>query len=180
MSGADSPARECVAGRPTNALSAISGLEIGPTGKVDYREEVHHPALSSPETARGTLGVTADGHLLKDQHRPRREISEIGDAFISVRQTPDGPVNLLPIPAEFRPMLDAMRLVVTGDAKGVADEFMADLLPDGPGWHIRLLPTDPAAPEMQIGLIGCGTSLNAIEIEQADGVRRVLTLERQQ
>jgi hypothetical protein len=147
---------------------------------VDYREEVHHAALSLPEIARGVLGVTADGRLLKDQRMPRREISEIGDAFISVRQTPEGPVNLLPIPAEFRPMLDAMRLVVTGDAKAVADEFAVDLLPEGPGWHIRLVATDPAAPEMRIGLIGCGTALKAIEIEQADGVRRILTLERQQ
>ena len=158
----------------------ISGLEIGPTGEVDYREEVHHAALSSPETARGVLGVTADRRLLKDQRLPRREISEIGEEFISVRDTPEGPVNLLPIPAEFRPMLDAMRLVVTGDATGVADEFTVALLPGGPGWHIRLAPRDPAAPAMRIGLFGCGTLLQAIEIEQADGVRRILTLERRQ
>ena len=147
---------------------------------MNYLEEVHHAALSLPEIARGVLGVTADGRLLKDQRIPRREISEIGDAFISVRGTPEGPVNLLPIPTEFRAMLDAIRLVVTGDAKGVADGFAADLLPDGPGWHIRLLPADPAAREMRIRLIGCGAALKAIEIEQADGVRRILTLERQQ
>lgn len=126
------------------------------------------------------LGVTTDGHLLKDQQIPRREISEIGDGFISVRQTPEGPVNLLPIPAEFRPMLDAMRLVVTGNATGVAAEFSVDLLPEAPGWHIRLVPKGPAAPEMQILLVGCGTALQVIKIEQAGGVRRILTLERQQ
>jgi hypothetical protein len=32
---------------------------------------------------------------------------------------------------------------------------------------------------MRIALVGCGTVLQAIEIEQARGVRRILTLERQ-
>jgi hypothetical protein len=32
---------------------------------------------------------------------------------------------------------------------------------------------------MQIALIGCGTVLHAIEIEQARGVRRIMTFERQ-
>ena len=147
---------------------------------MDYHEEVHHAALPRPEIAGGILGVTSDGRLLKDQHIPRREISEIGDAFISLRETPEGAANLLPIPAEFRPMLDAMRLVVTGDAKGVDAEFMVDLLPEAPGWHIRLVPKDPASPEMRIRLTGCGAVLQVIDIAGADGVRRVLTLERQQ
>ena len=162
-----------------SARSAIAGLEIGPADKVDYREEVHHAALPRPEIARGVLWVTADGHLLKDQHMPRREISEIGEAFISVRATPEGPANLLPIPAEVRPMLDAIRLVIAGDTEATADEFVLDLLPGGPGWRVRLVSRDPEAPEMQIALIGCGTVLQAIEIEQARGVRRIMTFESQ-
>lgn len=146
---------------------------------MSYREEVHHSALPQPEIARGILEITTDGHLLKDQYMPRRELSEIGEAFISVRETPDGPVNLLPIPTEIRPMLDAMRLVVTGNATGVADEFAVDLLPKASGWHIRLVPRDPAASGMQIGLSGCGTFLHAIEIDQPGGVRRIFSLERQ-
>ncbi len=147
---------------------------------MDYREEVHHAALPRPEIARGELWVTAAGRLLKDQHMPRREISEVGEAFISVRATPEGPANLLPIPAEFRPMLDAIRLVIVGDVEATADAFVLDLLPGGPGWRVRLVSRDPDAPEMQIALIGCGTVLQAIEIEQARGVRRIMTLERQQ
>ena len=149
---------------------------------MDYREEVHHAALPRPEIARGVLWVTAAGRLLKDQHMPRREISEVGEAFISVRATPEGPANLLPIPAEFRPMLDAIRLVISGDAEATADAFTLDLLPGGPGWRVRLVSRDPdpEAPEMQIALIGCGTVLQAIEIEHARGVRRIMTLERQQ
>jgi hypothetical protein len=146
---------------------------------VGYREEVHHAALPRPEIARGILGITSDGHLLKDQRAPQREISEIGDDFISLRQTPDGPVNLLPIPAELRPMLDAMRLVVSGNADGVAADFRVDLLPEAAGWHVRLVPKDPAASGIQIELIGCGAALQVIDIGQAGGVRRVLTLERQ-
>ena len=111
---------------------------------------------------------------------PKREISEVGDAFISVGKTPEGPINLLPIPAEFRPMLDAIRLVVIGDTAAISDQFALELLPGGPSWRVGLVPSDPDAPEMQIALIGCGAALQAIEIEQARGIRRVLTLERRQ
>jgi hypothetical protein len=180
MSGAESPVLECASQPPEDALSVIAGLEIAPNGRINYREEVHHAALPRPEVARGVLGVTTDGHLLKDQHVPKREISEIGDTFISVRKIPEGPANLLPIPAEFAPMLSAMRMVVTGDATGVAAEFSVKLLPDEPGWHIRLVPNDPAAPKTQIGLVGCGSVLHVIDIEEAGGVRRILTLDRQQ
>lgn len=147
---------------------------------MDYREEVHHAALPRPEIARGELWVTAGGRLLKDQHMPRREISEVGEAFISVREAPDGPANLLPIPAEFRPMFEAIRLVIAGDAEATADAFALDLLPGGPGWRIGLVSRDPDAPEMPIALIGCGTVLHAIEIGQAGGVRRIMTFERKQ
>ena len=162
-----------------SARSAIAGLEIGSADKVDYREEVHHPALPLPEIARGVLWVTTNGHLLRDQHFPKREISEIGGGFISVRATPEGPANLLPIPAEVRPMLDAIRFLVAGDVRAIADEFVLDLLTGGPGWRVRLVPKDPEAPEMQIALIGCGAVLQAIEIEQARGVRRIITFEHQ-
>jgi hypothetical protein len=179
ISGASAPIRECAAERPESAPSAIAGLEIGPDNKVDYREEVYHPALPRPETARGVLWVTADGRLVKDQQIPQREISEIGEAFVSVREAPEGPANLLPIPAEVRPMLDAIRLVIAGDAGAVADKFALDLAPGGPGWRVRLVARDPDAPEMQIALIGCGTVLRSIEIDQARGVRRIFTFEHQ-
>ena len=77
-------------------------------------------------------------------------------------------------------MLDAIRLVIAGDVEATADAFVLDLLPGGPGWRVRLVSRDPDAPDMQIALIGCGTVLQAIEIEHARGVRRIMTLERQQ
>jgi hypothetical protein len=96
-----------------------------------------------------------------------------------VREKPAGPVDLLPIPANLRPILDALRLAVTGDAEGIVDKFAVDLLPYSPGWHIRLAPRAPAAPPTTIGFFGCGNALQVIEISQEGGVRRVLTLERQ-
>jgi hypothetical protein len=147
---------------------------------VAYREEAHHAALPRPEVATGVLRVTDGGRLLKDQRVPRREISEIGAEFISVRETPEGPANLLPIPDALRPMLDAIRLVVAGDAEGISEQFGLELLAGGPGWRVGLVPRAAEAPEMRIVLIGCGAVLRAIEIEQARGVRRVMILERQQ
>jgi hypothetical protein len=68
--------------------------------------------------------------------------------------------------------------VVAGDTKAIADEFVLVLLPGGPGWRIKLVSRDPAAPAMQIVMTGCGATLQAFEIEQARGVRRILTFER--
>lgn len=143
-----------------------------------YREQVFHPALPQPEVARGTLWITAKGRLVKDQIIPQREISEIGDRFLSVREAPDGPTNLLPIPATARPMLDAIRLVVAGDAGALANEFTLDLQPGGPGWRIGLASKNAEVSETQITLTGCGDGLQAIEIEQERGVRRIFTLNR--
>ena len=158
----------------------LANIEIVSTGKLNYLEEVHHAALPRPEVARGVLEVTPNGRLLKDQRQPKPEISVVGDQFISVSETRDGPTNLLPIPDALRPMLDAIRLVVAGDAEGISEQFGLELLAGGPGWRVGLVPRAAEVPEMRIVLLGCGAVLRAIEIEQARGVRRVMILERQQ
>ncbi|HUF87991.1 MAG TPA: hypothetical protein VMM59_11470 [Thermohalobaculum sp.] len=154
-------------------------MQAGPAARVGYREEVHHPALAQPEVASGTMSMTADGRLVRDQRRPEREISEIGESFVSVRQGPDAPENLLPVPSELKPMLDAIRGVVGGDAEAIAAAFDLELVASAPLWRVRLVPSDSAARGIELVVAGCGARLRGMEVRQPGGVRRVIRFESQ-
>lgn len=158
---------------------AIGGVRANPAGRVGYREEIHHPALAQPEVASGTLSMTADGHLVKDQRRPRREVSEIGESRVSVRQGPDAPENLLPIPSELKPMLDAIRGVVSGDTEVITAAFNMELSATAPLWRVRLVPSDAGASGIEIVVAGCGARLRGMEVRQPGGIERVITFDNQ-
>jgi len=167
----------CAAPPPAGAAEAIAGLHGDRSGRVAYREEVHHPALAEPETADGYLSVTESGRLVRDQHRPRREISEVGETLLSIRQGPGAPENLMPIPDSARPMFEAIRHAVVGDAAAIARGFELELVATRPLWRVRLRPKDAGARGTEISLIGCGEVLRGMEIVQPNGVRRVLGFE---
>jgi hypothetical protein len=159
---------------------AIESLHFDPARKVGYREEVTHPALSLPEVASGLLGVAPDGRLLKEQHIPFRETSEVGDSFVSIRKPPEAGPNLLPIPDKYRPMLDAMRFVITGNRAAIAEHFDLALQTGASGWVIGLSSRRPGNSAMMVSISGCGAVLQGFEILQADNVRRVITIESAQ
>lgn len=148
-------------------------LAIDPTAVVPYREEVHHPALAVPETASGTMHVATDGRLVKAQDRPRPEISEIGEDFLSLRPGPDAEASLLPIPPEARPVLDALRATLSGDLGTLTARFAPVLLPGGPLWRVSLA-VHGAPDALPVVLIGCGGVLRGIEIHEPGGIRRLI------
>jgi len=160
-------------------MAAVAGLHPAGAGRIAYREEVHHPALAAPETATGVLGITSDGRLLRDQMRPRREISEVGDDFVTLREAPDGPANLIPIPAEARPMFAAIRHAIAGEAAAIARDFALTLEPAPAGWRVRLVPKGAQAQAVEVVLAGCGAVLTGMEIVQPGGLRRVMSFEWQ-
>jgi hypothetical protein len=146
-------------------LSAIATTE---DERVRYREEVRHPALPAPEIATGTMWITADGTMMRDQITPKREISEIGETTARLRTSPEADPTLFPIPDRLRGTLQAMRLVLTGEAlpEGVETGLSAD---EG-GWRLTLdLGSGPTAT-----LFGCGKRARGIETENETGIRRTV------
>lgn len=164
MSGAEAEAG-CDALTPESAVAAIAGLVFENEGGVRYREEVFRPGLETPAVAEGTMRVADDGTLVKDQRRPRREISEIGEVFLSTRAKPEAEENLYPIPSDVRPMLDAIRYLLAGRAGLLQDAFDMKLEPHEDGWQVEL--TARAQPELGITVIGCGAQLSAMELPEA-------------
>lgn len=160
-------------------MAAVSGLRPAGPERIAYREEIHHPALPAPETAAGILGIAANGKLLRDQTRPRREISEVGDDIITLREAPGGPANIVPIPSEARPMFAAIRHAIASDAAAIARDFSLALEPAPAGWRVRLVPEDPDARAVEVVLVGCGAVLTGMEIVQPGGLRRVMAFEWQ-
>lgn len=139
---------------------------------------VHHPALPKPETASGDFRIAGDGTLVREQRRPRPEIAEIGEAFLSVRDAPDRSRNLVPIPSEMKPMFDALRQVIAGDVDAIAAGFSLALVTDAPLWRVGLSPRQAGPGELDIVLVGCGASLRGLEIAREGGSTRKIILGR--
>lgn len=150
---------------------------MDPMATVAYREEIHHPALTEPERARGLMRMESTGRLVKEQIAPRQEISEIGEDFVSVREDARAERNMLPIPPEARRMLTALRDVMSGDLKSVAARYAPELTEVRPLWRLRLAVHDD--PEyLPVFLIGCGSQLRGIEIREPGGIRRFVLFDR--
>ena len=123
------------------------------------------------------LGVLPDGTLVKDQSWPRREISEVGERFLSVRRGPDAEANVLPIPSAMRPALRVLRLLVASDLRSAGSAFEMGLGTDDAGWEVTLTPTLPEARGIRIMLLGCGNQLRRVKILEAGAIERHYTFD---
>ena len=142
------------------------------SGPVSFRELVHHPALSAPELAEGTMSMTPDGTLVRVQTHPSPQRSEVGTRFVRITRE-GGEPDHYPIPARMRSLLAVLRGVLGGD--------LATLYPDAPqhlstgpdGWCLDLAPLAPDD-ELTGTLCGCGPRPARLELIERAGVRRVL------
>lgn len=151
-------------------MAVLGGLSERKAGAVGYREEIEHPALLTPTIATGTM--TIDGDLLiKDQRTPHREISEIDQRFVSVRNAPEAEPNLLPLPTEAARFIEALRLLLTGNAQAILDDFSGELVSVDAGWGLRLVPNGS---KRTMDLRGCGGRISGLTLFEADGVVRRL------
>lgn len=154
-------------------IHLLSVLALPRGQSVAYREEVTHPALERPEVAEGTMSITPDGSLVRDQTAPERQISEIGERFLTTRSGPDAEPSLYPIPEAAQPVLAAIRGVLAGDTEAIEIGFATDLSSDGGGWRLVLRPADGSA-KPEIRFAGCGPVLDWTEVATDDGVRRTV------
>ncbi len=151
-------------------MSALASLGGASPGAIVYREEIHHPALPEPEIATGTMRVDPDGSLVKAQEFPHGEVSAIGESFISVRRPPDAQPNLLPIPDDFVEAVEALKLLLSGEAARLAEIHSPELGTGPEGWQVLI-----ALPGHPMRVLGCGDTLVGIELREPGGVRRLYT-----
>lgn len=164
MSGAETAS--CVAPAPQSVDALVAILSTSERQPIHYREEVHHPALVSPEIATGTMWVEPDGTLVRDQVTPRREISRVGDLLVSVQGNGAAEPTLFPVPDEMQPLIASIRLLLTGET---VDSEAATLSTGRAGWRLDLAGAS---------LSGCGASPETLETRDSSGVRRIVRFER--
>lgn len=163
---------------PATATAALEQAmaRIVPGSRLAYREEVHHPALLSPEVAEGVLWVEGDGTLVRAQSWPRAERTAIGTRFLSVQRGEDPVPNLVPIPAVLRPMVEMLRALASGSLAGLRAAYRLKFGAEGGGWRVALLPedgmseTEPGA----VRLFGCGAELQLLSVATGGGGERRL------
>jgi hypothetical protein len=127
---------------------------------IPYREDTYHAALLTPVITSGTYDLSANGALLRHQVAPRKETTEIGERFITVRR--DGYENTVPIPSRIAPTLDILRSIIRGEAVSV-DSFKPSLTHSNAGWSVTLA-------EMTVQ--GCGDVLKRFVLTERHGERR--------
>ncbi|GMG85003.1 hypothetical protein LNKW23_42190 [Paralimibaculum aggregatum] len=149
------------------ALAARSGA--GPETPLPYTEEISHPALAAPEIARGRFRRAPDGALIREQTAPREETSRIGAGYITVMRPGETGTELLPIPDEMAPMLDAMRALLAGAPEAAIARSSAELAAAPEGWRLAL---GFAGGGPGLTLYGCGDRLTGLEIAEPGGTRR--------
>lgn len=134
-----------------------------------YREEIFHPGLPDALTTRGHLTTDGDGALIRVQSWPVKERTRIGQRFIRIEDA-DGAENLLPIPDHLAPFIDVMRALTSGEAGALVMRYRPQLTARPEGWEVTL------AKQGALGLriLGCGTLIHALEVDETGGARRVL------
>lgn len=157
---------------PPTAQAVLEGLR--PQGaEVAFAEQIWHPALTTPLTARGVFRLGQGGALIRDQQSPTLESARIGADFLTL--TKAGEANLLPIPDDMAPMLAALRALVTGAPGTVERDFTISLAPAPDGWHLTFDPRRPG-PLARLVATGCGAALARLDLDLADGTRRQIVL----
>lgn len=163
---------------PETIAAALEARAAAPTGApIPYSEEIHHPALAEPELAAGSFTQTPDGALIRNQTSPQIETAQIGSDFITVMRPGETGTELLPIPDEIAPLLAALRAILAGSDTAWLRAADARLDPAETGWQLTVSPKSDAGPAPHLVLRGCGRRLEALEITEPNGARRLIRFE---
>ena len=150
----------------TGSALVLPAIEAGT--KLAYTEEIRHPALPVPRFASGTMGIRDNGRLVRHQMTPREEIIEVGETVFTVRDSLDGEANMLPIPADLKPLFGVLRQIAGSRDGHMQLENAA--IPGPEGWRSAMA---GPVPDIEFALIGCGLKLLGVAVQSANGIERL-------
>ena len=142
---------------------------------IGYREEIYHPAMTTPMVAHGWFEHTDDGTLVRHQTEPQAETVTIDARHIHRRREASGFTTTVSIPAELAPFLAVLRALVSGNQEAVTallDGHAAAIDNSSAGWAVTLNTDDAANAANAMVLSGCGDVLQAVEVQLSDSSRR--------
>lgn len=168
----------------TNAAEAwtlhelMAALAAQKTGEAQFVETKYLALLDRPVTARGLLFFQAPDQLEKRTLEPKREsLLLIGDLLTIERGARRQVLPLQNFP-EVAVFIEGLRATLMGDTASLQQRFQIELSGTRQQWRLLLLPHDERALRMvqRIAITGSDATLQALEIQQADGDRSLMTI----
>jgi outer membrane lipoprotein-sorting protein len=147
-------------------------------GHVSFVEEHFLKVLDRPVESSGELLYDAPDHLEKRTLKPKPETLVLDHGVITAqRGRHTYTINLSDYP-QIVPLIDSIRATLAGDRASLEHLFKVNFDGTLEHWTLLLLPSDSTVGKTvkQIRIEGTRDAIHAVEIQQADGDRSVLTI----
>ena len=140
-----------------------------------FSEEKSMPELDLPLPSRGTLSWRAPDWLEKHTTAPQEEILRIEGELLTLERRGERRALLLDQAPELRPLVEAMRATLAGDAATLARHHDVGFAMTASGWRMVLVPRSPRtrAAVQRITLSGSGAAIRFVETQENGGVTRM-------
>jgi outer membrane lipoprotein-sorting protein len=158
----------------------MTQLAAKPSERATFVEKKTIALLDKPVESSGELRYKAPNLLEKRTLKPKAEMLRIdGDTLTFERGKKTQQVSLADYP-EIAGFVDSIRGTLAGDRKALERSFQLALDGNPERWSLALTPTEPKMSELirKIVIGGRRGDVRSIEIQQADGDRSLMTVER--
>lgn len=167
------------AGHAQDALASVmAGLAAVRDSRASFVEEKQLPELDRPLTARGTLAWRAPDRLEKRTTEPFQERLLVeGDRLVLERPDRDQRQDVaLDTAPEIRPLVEAIRATLAGDAATLRRYFRIDFGGDASRWRMVLTPLSMRvlAAVQRITIEGEGDAVRVVETQGREGRSRMM------
>ena len=158
----------------------MKSLAEKPAERAVFVEKKTISYLDRPIESSGLLMYRAPDLLEKRTVRPKPELLRVeGDQLLIERGKKTHRVSLADYP-EIGGFVDSIRGTLAGDRAALERSYQLQLEGGADRWTLQLTPTDPrmSAIIRTITIAGRRAEVRSIEIDQADGDRSLMTIER--
>jgi hypothetical protein len=147
-------------------------------GHVTFVEEHFLAVLDRPVESSGELLYDAPDRLEKRTLKPKPETLILERGVITAHRGRHTYVLNLSDYPQIVPLIDSIRATLAGDRGSLERVFKVTLDGALDHWTLLLVPSDPAVTKSvkQIRIEGVQDAIHAVEIQQADGDRSLLTI----
>jgi outer membrane lipoprotein-sorting protein len=150
------------------------------SGRATFVEKKYIAVIDKPVESSGELLYTAPDKLEKRTFKPRPESMVVaGGELLVERGRQKHRVQLQNYP-ELAAFIDSIRGTLSGDQKALERSYQLTLDGAPEHWTLQLLPLDDKmrAVVQRIRIGGAGGEVRSVEINQADGDRSVMAIEK--
>jgi outer membrane lipoprotein-sorting protein len=150
------------------------------SGRATFVETKHIAVLDKPVESSGELLFTAPDRLEKRTLKPKAESMVVNGGELLVERGRQKYHLQLQAYPELAAFIDSIRGTLAGDRKALERSYRLSLEGSAEHWTLQLLPSDDKmlAVIKSIRIAGARDQVRSIEINQADGDRSLMAIEK--